>query len=283
MLNKNSFLNNLPVALHSKQRIELEALAFAFSSLGYSYQQLQREAGALGALPNEGLLDFDHVPLFVNAWAAVDGVHLVRQLIRSLKPKRVALQEFVTATEVTTHLRNKLDHIHQNLPNLAARKGSPPPLFGAATFIMTDQEHHIRVREDGTRELLGWRGYALHAGRPVTTLFQVSSDPASVPHVETPVGLFELHAFGLTVNISEMYFAAQRAAAVFEDDLGPLLLDRVRKAAEAHGADPEEVLKNTGVGIILQLEAALVDGDDDRTCDTNERTPSEAASASNHR
>lgn len=124
--------------------------------------------------------------------------------------------------------------------------------------MVADQPHHFEIEDDGTRRLRGWRGYALHAGKPVTTTYRVSSDPASVSAVEIPVGMLELHAFGLTVNLSEAQFSVARAAEFFEDQVGPKIREAARRAAIKEGVDPEEVLRNTGVALIYQLETKLI-------------------------
>jgi hypothetical protein len=258
MLTEESFLRNLPVVIEARQRLELEAIGFAISAFAYSYERLREEAVALSKLDQESKSKRDHTPIFANAWAAVDAVHLIRQLIGAVKPSASAsiLHAFVDETASATLLRNRMDHIHNNIRNLALRSGQPSPIFGALSFVVVDRDEHVGI-ENGKAVLKGFRGYALHAGRPARLTFPAMRGLAEGEQVDVPVGVIELHAFDLTMNLSAAHQSVQSVARYFEDNFAPRLLGKIR-AHVAEGFDPEVEIKNTGISVLLEFEAGIV-------------------------
>lgn len=258
MLAKDSLFQNLPASLNPRQRLELEAIGFAIGSVRYAYGRLKQAAMELASTPPEGRLEFDPTPLFVNAWSVIDSVRQARELVRSLDPKNERLKAYLTEAEPACLLRNKADHIHQNIPNLSKRAGSShAPLFGALSFAIVE-DRHLVVGTDGVTRAAGLRGFAIVSGKPVASTQHLVSHPGSEP-IERPIGLLRLDAFDHLVSLSGLAFATERVAQAFEEVLRPLIEAAVRKEAAGRGLDAEQLLREVGGGVIAEVEIMFGD------------------------
>jgi len=71
--------------------------------------------------------------MFVHAWTIVDSLHIARDLVKAVGFNAKIAKSFIEKYEVATNLRNKMDHVSDNLKNLAEKKGAPP-LQGAISY-----------------------------------------------------------------------------------------------------------------------------------------------------
>ena len=256
MISPESFLKNLHVGLPREQRLALEAVGFAFEGLGYAYARLREGAARLAEASPQELQTMPLVPLFADAWAIIDYSHMARKLISTLKPRQ-ELRSYCDETEIATLLRNRAHHIHNSLKNLSA-KAAGPPLFGALSFAILEDGDLVET-SDGSSVVRGWRAMVIPAGKPVEMLHRVAEGPAGEVRIEIPIGRFGLEAFDRFVNISELFFSAQRAVVHFDTKVAAGVESAVRKASLAAGLDPDEQLKHTGVAFVFDMRVAMED------------------------
>lgn len=54
-------------------------------------------------------------------WTVVDQLHLIRQVMRFVPRRITSIFDFIEKYEAATKMRNALDHINQQVDNLAAQ------------------------------------------------------------------------------------------------------------------------------------------------------------------
>lgn len=227
-------------------------MVVAADILTNSYNALRSLATSIGA--DVELVDEKNAVIAIGAcWAIVDQLHAMRQLLKAISdrnkpygPKTKALME---ATETATLMRNKMDHVAENLNNLGSRVGSVAPLMGSVSYFCGPQE-------------------SLHSGASMT-LFSASLTGEQIAQIVNPlgrtfampVGLFEFFAYDLHLDIEPAlnavreYFEAagpgievdfQLAAAEHSKELGLDAADLLISArgtfgiAAFFGSDPKE-------------------------------------------
>lgn len=256
MLTEHSFLNNLHVGIVADQRITLEGAGFAIESVGYAYNNLRKLAGEFAALSEKEYIGFPITPLFVHAWAIVDGAHFARSLLKNTTFSGDPVRLFIERTEIATKLRNKFDHISSNVRNLAGKK-DPMALFGALTMHHVRDEH-ISVSDSGAPVLNGCRLLQINSGKPTSMLHKLAENKGEAFTIERPVGRFLLQAFDLQVDLSALAFAVRDVVSYYDDVVKPDIDQQVRDAAEQQNVDPEEAVGNTGISVVWQADIRFV-------------------------
>jgi len=162
MLTEDSFFKNIPAALNLKQRIVWEAAGWGIEAISWSFEKLQAAAMQIdtssakfpGPIARE---------IFAHCWSIVAQCHMLRKMLQRTSPQvggptHIFLQKF----ESVTLIRNSMDHLHQQIENIAKAKDTRPPLFGALSFCRLAEQDIIR--DDGGFQIQGCRIVTLTAG-----------------------------------------------------------------------------------------------------------------------
>jgi len=144
MLSDDDFLLNIPRNLPAKQRVILEGIGFAMSCLRLSYEVL------IQTLSRYHRDDLDRMPrserfqCFLHAWSFINQAHLLRELTIQFK-KTVdkgfevsALEDFIKDSESVKVIRDKINHIPEQVSNLAKKKGNLSPMTGVLSYCLFD-------------------------------------------------------------------------------------------------------------------------------------------------
>jgi len=164
MITDDSILRRLPVALDRGQRLQLEALVFSADAVMFAMETIWRITMAAGAAADR-VSASDRMAVLMAAWSVVDHVHVARELLRRTITGDYGpeLSAFADTAATATKMRNVMNHLHTNIPNLAKAKGARPPIFGSLAYLyVAADDFEIR---DGAPKLLGVRSVVMTTGR----------------------------------------------------------------------------------------------------------------------
>lgn len=242
LVSEDSYLRRLPVGLHPENRLRMDAIVVASDIVSQCYQDLSKLGAEIGATFGE-IGPLQRAAFIGFAWSIVDQLHAVRQLVTPPRgiPAGPATQRFLDAAEPATLLRNKMDHLRNNLSNLSAKKGERYPLFGAISYVLSNTD----PQSGGL--LMTVSSGALHGG----DLFP-AVNPAGRSY-STPVGLLQLNAFDFTFEFSPALAALQDYLAITEVSAEK----KMRAAAEVEAAKGvhtvEELLVHLGGSPVVAM------------------------------
>ena len=159
MLPADAFLRRLPIGLQREQLLTFEGLVYCGDAVNVSYGAMRALGLTHGAAIGEPENRNARIHMFIHAWTIVDSVHVAIDLIKALGFEAKSATSFIEKYEVATLLRNKMDHVGDQLKNLAEKKGAPP-LQGAISYV------HVPA-EDWTTEsgITGGRLIAISIGQ----------------------------------------------------------------------------------------------------------------------
>ena len=120
MLPSDDFLRRLPQCLAPVERLRLETLVFAHDLMEIALRRLYTVG--LGFDAND---DTHRFTMFSDAWTIADQVHVVRLILLSLtgNDRPPDTQAFISDFAAAHDMRNKMDHLDQNLRNHASNTG----------------------------------------------------------------------------------------------------------------------------------------------------------------
>ena len=235
---EKQFLQALPSAIKLEQRYALEAIGHSLTAIRISYKRLQSHALYHDAIECSEIEC--RASWFVDAWAIVDATYALSTLLRSkqanLSPPGSSRyeEEFNTASLI----RNKLDHLAQNLNNLSSRNLKVLPVFGLLSYFKTKQGGGDMVL--------------------VTSVFIAGDGSISIPNpagheIEAPVGYFHFSAFDLVSNLSKLNLYATELLNFLNGDYARLAYDQLRDAAKLNGIDPRLATEPGPTGLVISI------------------------------
>jgi hypothetical protein len=137
MISLDSPLRHLPQNLNRRQLLYLDGVRIAIEMCDIAYTRLSDTLLAITA--TENLPKAERAPMLISAvqdaWSAIDSVHRLRRLLKSLprlKQKLPWLQGFYRATESIDDLRNVVQHLDSEMETMIDANA---PLWGRLTWI----------------------------------------------------------------------------------------------------------------------------------------------------
>lgn len=258
-MSRDSFLKRLPRGIHLQERLVLDALGFSLGCIALNIARLRKAALEI-AVPPTAIDDAIRFGLFADAWSIVDQGHVVRSLLRTLPDiSHPTLSSFVERHEAATLLRNRMDHLHANIPNLAKLTERRPPIHGALSFLRP------KLSDSGAAKLSAGSMPCDPHDYTTSYIFMLTAGSFTHDHhtanivnpagrlIEYPVGAFMLHAFDEKVDLSELAHDAAKISKAFDNDIRPQVEELIRKHAAANGASAEELLEPKAAGLLTVL------------------------------
>jgi hypothetical protein len=138
-LPEGAFIRALPFVVDETQRFRIDAMVMCAEIIASAYVQMIELAlrSKWEEMQNDGMrsghLD---IAMFQHAWSMVDQIYSLRQLLGSLAFNGADVDAFMSATEMAYLLRNRMDHINQRIPNIAASKDGSRSLFGGLSYFL---------------------------------------------------------------------------------------------------------------------------------------------------
>lgn len=232
MLKDDDLLRRLPNSLDLRQRLELDAMVTAHDLACLAYGNLANAAWEMHRREERDTSWLRTVSLHVafNAWSFVDNLHTFRTFARRLERREGGkLDRLISATQVYTDLRNKMDHRANNLGNSAQQKSPILPIYGVFSFISPRLEN---MRWNVHHLTLGAMQHAKHVFPAV--------DASSRPH-DHLISNLTLDAFELSAPLSATYFQWEDAMLSMSKNFGEALEPELLRVAELSNMTIEAV------------------------------------------
>jgi hypothetical protein len=203
MITENSFFRKIPAAISLEQRLIWEGAGWAIETISWSFDTLKAAASKIQpeSTPFPAFIARES---FACCWSIIDQCHMLRQMLRRTQPRQDGpTHRFLEKFEAVTLIRNAMDHLHQNIKNIANDKEPRSPLFGALSFCAV---------ASGDLDMSNPSEPLVRRCRAVTLTAGALTHPQHVLHasnpagrlIEAPVGLFEFEAFKHRVNFSDL-------------------------------------------------------------------------------
>jgi hypothetical protein len=255
--NSDTFLRNPPIGIAAHQRIAIQSLGHAMDAVQVLVSRLREVSKHLvetESLDNPAL----QVELFVLAWGIVDHGHALMQLIKYLQKRGIEgnrSQEFVSKFGSIKKMRDCMDHLKDNIGNLANANQNRNPIFGTLSFAVWDKTEES-VPKAG-RIITVASGATISNG--ISDAIFPTLNPGSKILIEFPLGCFEYYAFGETLDISEFWRDTVELQKAFNENLAPQVFAQLKSSSLEAGLDPEISMGQAGAGWLIVMEFELGD------------------------
>ncbi|MEV0344096.1 hypothetical protein AB0H49_34310 [Nocardia sp. NPDC050713] len=247
-LSEESILRRVPRVVAPEQALLLEALAYSADSIDMAYRLMLRIANAVGENP-ENLTRSVQIQLLNNAWAMVDALHNMRQILQALKTSGSTAMRFLTEYESATHLRNAMDHIKDQAKNLALKRKAEPPLIGALGYNFVPTEA-IVTAEDGTiKELTRGVAVTTSIGRLRKKTNMTLANPASEGPLQENIFGLRLEAFDYSIELMPAYRDFVALVTAMDKAFAKSIPEQARRLADENGVSYDELMEHFGAGL----------------------------------
>jgi hypothetical protein len=244
MFSPNSLVVRPPTVLREDQRLCFQAISLSARAIIKSLLYFKQIADDLEY--GSSLADDKYIDLYLNCWSAIDQTHMLCQLIQyldnSLEGDHLPdeIMSFREKYAIATLIRNKMDHLRSNIPNLAAAKKKNSTIFGSLSFYRCDGP-------DATE------------GSIFAIVFGALDKSYSFP-VVNPAGrdvwsgssLFEFSSFDLRIGIHELFNDVPRLARRLDEMMERNRENWLQEAAEKGLG--EEALEQPAAGFVLSMK-----------------------------
>lgn len=247
LITEESFLRRLPAAVEGRPRFD--AIVVAADILTQAFRTLR-------GLAVETALDVNTVGherraiVMAQCWTIVDQLHAIRQLVTP--PKGItpgpSTTAFLAASEVATHLRNKMDHLGGNIGNLSKRKGHRSPIFGSLTYFYSTEN-----------PLTGGEIITIMAGPLSGQDWFPLVNPLDYPYFFSPVDHFQLDAFDTTLKIGPALASLQNQLEKLTTGLEKKVTEAAMEEAAKSGKSMEELLATFGGALSIRASCEFAE------------------------
>jgi hypothetical protein len=238
----DAFLRDLPIGVSLEDRLRLHAVVFASDIIVRAFSDLRDVTCAIGSQIKQ--YNNEHLVILISScWAIVDQLHTCRQLLFQASRKKPGplMKEFLDRSEHALYLRNQMDHLKDNIGNLARSQGRLGPLAGMLSYLYSVSDpgtecHSISVGSGALRQAMNF--YKI--------------DPSGKT-VHRPVDHFEFTAFKRTLEICPALASLKHLLEHTSSDINQqyhLHLEQLERN------DPKSTknFSNAGIGIVTILE-----------------------------
>jgi hypothetical protein len=190
---RNSWLRHLPLGLQRDQAVRFRTIVFTCDLIEDAFERLCDLAEHYGDTA-PGQETWVHAAMLSPCWTIVQQVNVLRRLLVSLisNGRMPEVDAFRARYEGLKDMRDDLEHLSEQVPNLVAKKDSSSPPFGALYYSVWKPES-LKKLENGLNEMAGRR--VCICGGPVLLKQEVDlfPDTASSP-VQLPVSHYRFDA-----------------------------------------------------------------------------------------
>ena len=243
IIDSNSPFLGLPSNLQPTQRAFIEGIRLAIEVAGFSCERLYKNLYllAMGAKarsgPTEGI-----TAALLDSWSIVDSIHRLRELVHYLPnmnrhtPK---YKLFRKKTADVENLRNAVQHLRKEIPRLISMNET---VWGTITWFTLTR-----------RNPPAGRSCTIIAGS-ITPGTRNLENPCG-RWIRGPVDLVSLHAYGISLSLTECIIAVAGLAKGLEESMAPQFEGKPTWGAdmflcvemEFHPPDARETPDSTGV------------------------------------
>ena len=255
MIGENSFFKKIPLAIDLRQRLIWEGAGWAIQMIALSYDKLKAVASQVD--PTSGQYPTSLAPeMFACCWSIVDQCHMLRKILERVPLLSDGLAaKFIEKFKSVTFIRNAMDHLHQNINNVASKKDPIAPIFGALSFCaIANDDVSSSTSDSGIPIISGCQVITLTAGaltHPQHS-FQVLSPAGRI--TEIPVGMFQFMAFERRVDFSDMIVDLTSLVAHFDNVVKPDQEQQLREFARMNNLDEDKVVSEHSTAFAVTMK-----------------------------
>jgi hypothetical protein len=238
----DAFLRDLPIGVSLEDRLRLHAVVFASDIIVRAFNDLRDVTCAIGSQIKQ--YNNEHLVVLISScWTIVDQLHTCRQFLFQASRKKPGplMKEFLNRSEQVLPLRNKMDHLKDNIGNLARAQGKLGPLAGMLSYLYSGSDpgtecHSISVGTGALRQAMNF--YKI--------------DPSGKT-VNRPVDHFEFTAFERTLEICPALASLKHLLEHTSNDISEQYRLHLEQLEQN---DPQSTknFSNAGIGLITILE-----------------------------
>lgn len=253
MLSEKSFFKKIPAIITLEQRLIWEGAGWAIQMTFWSYEQMRSAAARIDSRS----LEYPTLvaqEMFAHAWSIIDQTHMLRTILKRTSPREGGpTSTFIKKYEVVTLIRNSMDHLHNNIKNIAKNKSPRPPLFGALSFCIVRPEQII-VSENGDTNISGCRTVTITAGALTHPHHQFGFRSPMGRLIELPVGLFDFQAFEQKTSFSELIADLRTLVEHYDTVVKADQETQLRTFARENGLEEERVVNEHNAALVLAMD-----------------------------
>jgi hypothetical protein len=240
---QDSVFYRIPRSLNAHERLAIEGVRNSILMIFLHYDRIRETACAyrIPAESSEVSEMGQRLTIIADAWAVVDCANRLRTLLERYPSLRIRenhdVRRFLTRSKRAVTLRNRFQHLAENLPRRVEITRASQTLFGELTWIFIP---------DGEGEIRSAQVYGVAiGGTPHDSDRQQASRITAVggAKVEVPVGRFELHAFDECLNLSELMTNIRTLIPGLEVFLAEDFQKRAQLIAEKNGILVSELME----------------------------------------
>lgn len=255
MIPNDALIRRIPAFIAEEQRLRIEAIVFASDAIAACLDDVRAIANNIGD-KIDSISRSQRTRIFICAWTIVDGIHAIRNLMQSLHFTSAKIQDFIEKYESATLLRNKFDHLNQNVENLAQSQRRRPPIFGALSYCYLPPTEVQKVREGANPKCASL--VTLTTGK-IRTPWGVQMFNPLNRDVTVPVGGFQFEAFDQTIVLEEAVDALEAVVLELNDGLNVQITDIARQLSKDSGKSVDELMRYDSEGLHLSIEIEFPD------------------------
>jgi hypothetical protein len=135
ILTEQSRFRRIRADLHPHQASFIDGIRFSIETLDVAYSRLCGCLDRISRMPNAGDSGVSTAIALLDAWAVIDAVHRLRELLNQmpgLKKNSPTLQLFIRNTEDASEFRNTIQHLRGELKEMSERGW---PAWGSLTWL----------------------------------------------------------------------------------------------------------------------------------------------------
>jgi hypothetical protein len=144
--NRRKFFHRLPDRLDKASQVYFGSIGISSDIISICYNDIVNISSTVLERRGQGDLEFSHeerLRMISCCWNIVDHVNNIRIAVKAAKIDAMMDKDFRNIANLCEFLRNKMDHLSQNVPNRPKLKRGNPPIFGGVTFTVIYQRIFI--------------------------------------------------------------------------------------------------------------------------------------------
>ncbi len=250
IVSEKSYLRRLPIVLDETDRMRIDAIVFSCDVIEEAHHTLIQTAEEVGH-DIEKLNKKNTMRAISRCWTIIDQLYAIRQTIQSMSKEQgdPLTQEFMRLSVNAKLLRNRMDHLAQNIKNISKKTGRTQPIFGTLSYVYAG---HPPISYGSI--------VLVTAGSLNSSITMPTINPSSQPFV-TPADLFELTAHGITLRFNLVLTALQNFIKQFEIKIEEGIQKQIIEYASKNDTSIEELSASPGAGLSFMLRFEIINSD----------------------
>nr|WP_319513285.1 hypothetical protein [uncultured Cohaesibacter sp.] len=238
MLPSDAFLHTLPMAIAAEQRLAIDAVRVTSDLAAVAYADLIEDALDT-ASDNDAVAS---TALVLHAWSFVDQIYAVRKLLERLgeTASSPSVAAFFDVSAEAVHLRNRIDHLHSNIANIASKKDAERSLFGCVSYCLDP-------------ELAGHSGHdallVFHHIEPIRLGEAVGRGRTPGDQLRLPCGNFFISANGRVLDIDLCVIALSELIKRINETVEAQTAELIERLSSEHCVPKEKLGVHYGSGV----------------------------------